>query len=95
MDSRLINVRLDRERLRKVRSLRARGIVLSDLVRQAIDERYEAPAGRRTATQVPAVVARIFARYPDPPGLPARAYDVRDRRAARRAIVSRLRRPPR
>ena len=40
MSSNLINVRLDSERLRKVRKLRERGVRLSDVVREAIDERF-------------------------------------------------------
>ena len=42
MTSRLVNVRLDADRLRKVGRLRERGVAMSDLVRQAIDERFEA-----------------------------------------------------
>jgi hypothetical protein len=37
------------------------------------------------------VVERIFEEYPDPVGLPTRDYDVHDRRAARNAIVRKLR----
>ena len=37
MTSRLVNVRLDEERLRKAQTLRESGVALSDLVREAID----------------------------------------------------------
>ncbi|MDP3768178.1 MAG: hypothetical protein Q8S13_09195 [Dehalococcoidia bacterium] len=37
------------------------------------------------------VMARIYAEHPDPPGLPRRRLDLRDRRAVRRAIAKRLR----
>ena len=40
MSSRLVNVRLDAERLRKARKLRERGVRLSDVVREAIDKRF-------------------------------------------------------
>ena len=40
MSSRSINVRLDSERLRKVRALRKRGVRLSDVVREAIDNEF-------------------------------------------------------
>ena len=40
MSGTLFNVRLDPDRRRKVRALRARGIALSDVVRAAIDERF-------------------------------------------------------
>jgi hypothetical protein len=41
---------------------------------------------------VNARVQRMFDEHPDPPDLPARNYDVHDRRAARAAIVRRRRR---
>jgi hypothetical protein len=89
MSSRLINVRLDEGRLRKALELRRQGVALSDVVREAIDERYarlQAPATRDAAD----IVRRLFEEHPDPAGLPARDYDVHDRQAARRAIRQRL-----
>ena len=90
MESRLVNVRLDAERVRKVRTLRHRGISLSDLVREAIDERYAA-SSRESRRDVRAIVRDVFEQYPDPPELPARDYDVHDRRAAGAAILRKLR----
>jgi hypothetical protein len=84
-----LNVRLDAARLRKARALRERGVAPSDVAREAIDERY----GRwvtTTRADVGAVVRRIFDEHPDPPGVPARTYDVHDRASARRAIVRRM-----
>lgn len=91
MGSSLVNVRLDEARLRKARALRKNGLPLSDLVRQAIDERFEelGRAGRRP--DVRAIMARILEQYPDPPDLPPRSYDVHDRKEARRAIRRKLR----
>ena len=89
---RLVNVRLDAVRLRKAKQLRARGVALSDLVREAIDDRYDRlrqPAG---PSDVQARLDRIQAEFPDPAGIPARPYRLEDRRAARRAVLSRLRR---
>ena len=89
MKPRLVNVRLDAARLRKARALRERGVALSDVVREAIDERY----GQLQTTargDVNAVVRRIFEEHPDPPDLPPRTYDVHDRAAARRAIVRKV-----
>jgi hypothetical protein len=37
------------------------------------------------------VMARIYAEHPDPPRLPRRRLDLRDRRAVRRTISARLR----
>ena len=92
MSSGLINVRLDSERLRKARVLRERGVRLSDVVREAIDERF-LQLRSEPAADVKTVIRRIFERHPDPPGLPPRGYDVHDRRAARQAILRKLRRP--
>jgi len=91
MPSRLVNVRLDEERLRKAQTLRASGVVLSDLVRDAIDERFDELSGSRTAQDVTAAIGRVFEQFPDPPDLPPRDNDVHDRRAVRRAIVRKLR----
>jgi hypothetical protein len=90
MRSRLINVRLDSEHLRKARMLREHGVRLSDVVREAIDERYlqlRSAPGDDAKT----LIRRIFEQYPDPAGLSPRGYDVHDRAAARRAILRKLR----
>ena len=88
---RLVNVRLDAERQRKVQALRARGIALSDVVRSAIDERFEALRQADAPRDVRAIVRDVFERHPDPPELPPRDYDVADRYAARGAILRKLR----
>lgn len=91
MSSRLMNVRLDSERLRKARALRERGVRLSDVVREAIDERFlrlQSESKRELKT----TIRRIFEQYPDPPGLPPRGYDVHDRQAARKAVLRGLNR---
>ena len=95
MTSRLVNVRLDADRLRKVGRLRERGVAMSDLVRQAIDERFEALTSSANNHDVKAVVTRVLEQYPDPVGLPARRYNVHDRTASRDAILHKLRRMPR
>ena len=92
MTSRLVNVRLDAERLRKAQMLRESGVALSDLVREAIDERFDELAASRTARDLKAVMARIFEQHPDPSDLPPRGYDGHDRDEARRAIIGKLRR---
>jgi hypothetical protein len=92
MGQRLVNVRLDEERVRKARKLRERGVVLSDLVREAIDARFEQVRRPRTARDLDALMARIFEQYPDPPDLPRAAYNVYDSTEAREAIRRRLRR---
>ena len=85
-----INVRLDPERLRKARTLREHGVRFSDVVREAIDERF-LRLRPEPAPDVKTLIRRIFEWYPDPPGLPPRGYDVHDRRAARQAILRKLR----
>ena len=89
MSSRLVNVRLDAERLRKARTLRKRGVALSDVVRQAIDERSSNLEAE--PPDIKTIIGRMFEKYPDPTDLPPRRYDVHDRRAARGAILRRLR----
>jgi hypothetical protein len=90
MKARLVNVRLDEERLRKVRVLRERGVVLSDLVREAIDSKFEAAVAPVQPADVPRMIEGLFERHPDPPDLPPRDYDVHDRRAARAAVQRKL-----
>lgn len=90
--SRLVNVRLDADRLRKAKTLRQRGLTLSDLVREAIDDRFAELRRSEARTGASMLVRQLFERYPDPPDLPARDYDVHDRRAAREAIRRKLRR---
>jgi len=92
MSSTLFNVRLDAERRRKANVLRARGVTLSDVVREAIDERFAALDRSRSRPDVRALVTRLFERYPDPATLPPRGYDVHDRRTARLAIQRKIRR---
>ena len=92
MSARLVNVRLDEERLRKARKLREEGVTLSDLVREAIDKRFEEIDKAAQPLGTAAIVERIFDRYPDPPELPPRDYEVADARAARNAIVRKLQR---
>jgi hypothetical protein len=92
MSARLVNVRLDEERIRKAQILRDRGVSLSDVMRQAIDERFAAISTLELRPDVKQIVRGLFERHPDPPGLPPRDYDVHDRRAARRAIQRELHR---
>jgi hypothetical protein len=91
MSSRLVNVRLDADRVRKAQTLRAHGVALSDVVREAIDERFAALRRSESALDVRMIVRRMFEQYPDPPDLPPRGYDVYDRRAARAAILRKVR----
>lgn len=91
MSSSLINVRLDSERLRKARALRESGIKLSDVVREAIDDRFLRLRPER-GSDVKPLIRRLFEQYPDPAGLPPRDYNVHDRAAAREAILRELRR---
>jgi hypothetical protein len=90
MSSRLINVRLDAERVRKAEMLRERGVTLSDVVREAIDQRFLALQSE-SPPDVTAIIRRMFEQYPDPADLAPREYDVHDRRAARKAILRKLR----
>jgi hypothetical protein len=91
MGSRLVNVRLDHERLRKARNLREAGVSLSDVVREAIDTRFQALRQRRlTGREAVTRVAHVLEDYPDAASVPARSYDVHDASQARAAIARRL-----
>lgn len=92
MSARLVNVRLDEDRLRKARMLRAQGVTLSDVVRDAIDERFDQMNRSRQPQNVKTIIRHVFEQYPDPADMPPRGYDVHDRKAARAAIIERLRR---
>jgi hypothetical protein len=87
-----VNVRLDAERIRKAHILRERGLTLSDVVREAIDVRYAALSPADSPRNVRAIVEEVFKRHPDPPDQPRRNYSVHDRRAARAAMLRKLRR---
>ncbi len=92
MSSRLINVRLDERRLERARRLRAKGITLSDLVRDAIDRVYESQIESFKPKDIQAIMGQIYREFPDPPGLPPRDYDVHDRHESRAAISRKLHR---
>jgi hypothetical protein len=97
LKSRLVNVRLDPDRVRKAQVLRERGVSLSDVVREAIDQKYDAvehegaPKRLRTARDVRAFFKELYEMYPDPPDHKPLDYDVSDRHAAREAILRKLR----
>lgn len=77
--------------MRKVKALREKGIALSDLVRTAIDERYERALSSREPRDVRAMFARLDAEYPiTAKDLPPLKYDVHDRRQAAAALRKRL-----
>jgi len=91
MSSRIVNVRLDKDRLRKAKALRKKGIMLSELVRTAIDERYRRALAAREPRDVRAILARLDAEHPiTARDLPLRRHDVHDRRQAAAAIKKRL-----
>ncbi len=91
MSPRLVNGRLDDERARQVRELQEEGISLSDVVREAIDQRYAVVQARGTE-DLAAMIGRIHEMYPDPPNTPPRDYDPHDRKQARAAILRKLNR---
>lgn len=90
MPSKLLNVRLDAARLHKAKRLRERGITLSDVVREAIDSRYDELTGQASDRGAVAIVQEILAADPDPDTVRPRTYDVHDAHAARKAIRSSL-----
>ena len=65
MSGRLVNVRLDERRLERARRLRARGIPLSKLVRDAIDREYEHYVKTPKHLDVEAIMQEIYQQYRD------------------------------
>jgi hypothetical protein len=92
MATRLVNVRLDEGRVRKARALRARGITLSHVLREAIDAEYAALAATEKPRDVLGALEDILRKHPDPPEAPLRGYDVHEAAQARAAVRERLRR---
>lgn len=88
----LLNVRLDAEDERRAKALKRAGVQLSRIVREAIRAEHQRRLGGGTARgAASAVMANIYAAYPDPPGVRSRRYATDDREAARRAILRKLR----
>lgn len=90
MSSRLVNVRLDEDLLRKAKVLRGNGITMSELLRDAIDQKYAQLNKPRPRRDIEAIMNRIFEQYPDPPDMPPREYSVHDPKEARAAIIRHL-----
>ena len=87
----LLNVRLSPEDEAMAAELRAGGIAMSELVRDAIRTEYGRRRRRLRPEDVDALLADIYARHPDPAG-PARSRpDIHDRRAFREAFRRRVR----
>ncbi len=90
MKRHLINVRVDDDHARKARKLRDSGVALSDLVREAIDSKFAEMTAEVSPRNMKSLVAALFDRHPDAPGMPSREYDVHDRIEARAAIQRKL-----
>ena len=92
----LLNVKLKPDDVRMAQALRKEGITISDVVRDAIRAEYQRRIGQRTSRRRASDrMADIYAMHPDPTDLPPRRYDVHDAHAARRAILTTLRRSAR
>jgi post-segregation antitoxin (ccd killing protein) len=90
--SNLLNVRLDPEDQRLADELRADGLPISKLVRDAIRAEHERRLGaKRRKAKPSAIVADLFKRFPDQAGDRGHAIDTTDRRAVQKYIGSRLR----
>ena len=90
---RLLNVRLTPDDARLVAALRRAGVPISRIVRAAIRTEHGRQTGGQSRSEKPsAVMARIYAEHPDPPGTARRPINLRDRHAVRRAVARGLRR---
>ena len=89
----LLNVRLGAEDARRAAELRKAGVQISQIVREVIRAEHDRRVRqRRAARPTHEILSQIYAAYPDPPRAPRRTFDLRDRQAARRAILRKLRR---
>ena len=87
----LLNVRLSVDDARKTAQLRSRGVRISGIVREAIRAAYDAHVTQRAKPRRgTAIMAEIYAQFPDPPNLPPAPYHLRDRRSVRSAIVEKM-----
>jgi hypothetical protein len=92
MATKLTNVRLDPDRVRKARALKERGIAISDLLREAIDRRYREVVEADERRDARRILADLDARFPAAPDdLPLRSYSVHSREEAGAAIREHLR----
>ena len=90
---RLLNVRLSAEDARRVAELRKTGVQISRIVRDVIRVEHDRRVRQRRARRrTDEILAEIYAAHPDPPGTLWRTFDLRDRKAARQAILRKLRR---
>jgi hypothetical protein len=88
----LLNVCLSADDARRATELRKTGGQVSRIVREAIRAEHERRVQRSRAQKPTAEIrAEIYAAHPDPPLASARGFDLRDRKAAREAIVRKLR----
>ncbi len=88
----LLNVRLNADDARRATELRQTGVQISQVVRDAIRVEHERRIGRRRSRrETSTILAEIYAAHPDAPDAPRRGFDLRDRKAARRAILRKLR----
>jgi hypothetical protein len=89
----LLNVRLGPDESRIVAELRRDGVQISRLVREALHSAYTARQANADIRRRPSeAMEAIYSEYPDPPGLPRRRVDLRDRPSMRRAIVRAMKR---
>lgn len=85
-----LNVRLTEEEARMAARLRAEGVQISGLAREAIRAEYERRIERRGERSPVAVVRGILADPPDPEDVPPRPFATNDRRAVRGHIEEQL-----
>lgn len=88
----LLNIRLDPEDVAKVRALRAQGVKVSHLLREAIRAEHRRRAGVPRAGEVEAALAAIYTEHPIPRADERQRFDVHHRRRFRSAVRRHLRR---
>ena len=93
MPKKRINVRLDAADAAKAEALLAKGIKLSDIVRQAISAEYNRhPKKPPTGAQLAMVLEEMHAKYPVPDDVPPPPVDLTDRRAMQTFVREKIKR---
>lgn len=93
MASRLINVRLAPQDAARADALMARGVEISQIVRDAIRREYDRQRVMpKTTKDVRKILAKIYAQHPAPADPPPHFEKSSDRKAAREYIKAKLRR---
>jgi hypothetical protein len=90
--TKLLNVRLDPEDVRRVAALRRKGVEVSALVRIAIRDEYRRLCGNGRKRNARQILQEIFELYPEPADRTPADCNIHDRHAFAESVANHLRR---